>query len=132
MLSPVRLREPAGAVHTECSYLLQRSPSGPCPRPQAHPPPPHQPRGTPPPLIGHKIGHVLGVSRPWEPRQVHTEVPGEQRHILGRGQEGPPCGGERGHEAWSHSELKSGMAGNRVLAQFKKQALSGVAEADGM
>ena len=30
------------------------------------------------------------------------------------------------------SELKSGMAGNRVLAQFKNQALSGVAEADGM
>lgn len=93
---------------------------------------PHQLRGTPPPLIGHKIGHVLGVSRPWEPRQVHTEVPGKQRHVLGRGQEGPPCGGERGHEAWSHSELKSGMAANWVLAQFKNQALSGVAEADGM
>ena len=131
MLSPVGLRESAGTVHTEGSYLLQRSPSGPCPPLQAHPPP-HQPRGTPPPLIGHKIGHVLGVSRPREPRQVHTEVPGEQCHVLGRGQEGPPCGEERGHEAWSHSELKSGMAGNRVLAQFKNQALSGVAEADGM
>lgn len=64
----------------------------------------HQPGGAPPPLIGHKIGHVLGVARSWEPRQVHTEVPGEQRHVLGRGQKGPPCGGERGHEVWSHSE----------------------------
>ena len=71
-----------------------------------------------------------------------TEVPREQCHVLGRGQEGPPCGGERGHEAWSHSEQKRGMATSRVLAQFekqalkkkkkKKQALSGVAEADGM
>ena len=34
------LREPAGAVHTECSYSSQRSPSGPCPPLQAHPPTP--------------------------------------------------------------------------------------------
>ena len=94
MLSPVGLRAPVGAAHTECSYLLQRSPSGPCPPHQAHcrPTPPHQLRGILPPLIGHKIGHVLGVARPWEPRQVCTEVPREQCHVLGRGQEGPPCG----------------------------------------
>ena len=99
-------------------------------RPTASPRP-HQLRGILPPLIGHKIGHVLGVARPWEPRQVRTEVPREQCHVLGRGQEGPPCGRERGHEAWSHSEQKRGMAGSQVLAQFEKQALSGAAEADG-
>lgn len=60
-----------------------------------------QPGGSPLPLIGHTIGHVLGVAGPWEPSEVHTEVPGEQGHVPGRGQMGPPCGGERGPEAWS-------------------------------
>lgn len=46
--------------------LSQRSPS-----------PTDQPGGSLLPLIGHKIGHVLGVARPWQPCQVHAEVPGE-------------------------------------------------------
>lgn len=79
--------------------------SGPTQAPPASPHllslPERQTGGSPLPLVGHKIGHILGVARPWEPCQVHTEVPGEQRHVLRRSQMGPPCGRERGPDAWS-------------------------------
>lgn len=88
MPSPVGGRKTRNADRTERS----------CPR--EAPDPAHQPGGAPLPLISHGIGDVLGVARAWEPGQIHTEVPGEQRHILGRGQMGSPCGEERGHGAW--------------------------------
>lgn len=65
-----------------------------CPR--SHDPfpsqiPSHQPGNTFVPVIFHNISHVLGGARAWEPSQVYAEVPGEQCHILRRGQTGLPC-----------------------------------------